>query len=44
VKEGEMKRNVRTIDRLIPTFVVAPATIVWAGLAGWTRVLATVAL
>jgi hypothetical protein len=39
-----MTRNVGTADRLIRAFVLAPAAIVWAGVAGWTGVWAIVAL
>jgi hypothetical protein len=39
-----MTRNVGTADRLIRAFVVAPAAIAWAGVAGWTGVWAIVAL
>ena len=39
-----MRRNVGTIDRLLRAFVIAPAAIVWAGLAGWTGAWAIVAL
>jgi hypothetical protein len=39
-----MTRNVGTADRLIRAFVLAPAAIVWAGVAGWTGAWAIVAL
>jgi len=39
-----MKQNVGTADRLIRAFVIAPAAVVLAALAGWTGGLAIVAL
>lgn len=39
-----MKRNMGTVDRLIRGFIIAPAAIVWAGVAGWTGLWAIVAL
>lgn len=39
-----MKRNMGTVDRLLRAFVIAPAALVWAGVAGWAGVWAIVAL
>ncbi len=39
-----MKRNVGTADRAIRGFVIAPAALAWAALAGWTTGWAILAL